>query len=305
MSRLFDPLSLRLFVAVCDEKNIARAAAREALVASAVSKRVSALEAWLGTPLLVRNRRGIEPTAAGLSLLRQARQLLGSMERMRAEMSEFASGAQDNVRVLASVSALAEWLPDDIAAFVLHHPRLSISLAEQASLQIVKDVREGKADLGLVWDAVGVAGLQTSAYRSDCLCVVLPTVHPLSERQRLRFVDTLPYPSVGISPGGLVDIYLQRQAALLGYSLVHRIQVSSLEAGCRIVAAGLGLAVLPHQAVAPQLAALSLVVKPLAESWALRRFVLVTRETSGLSAGTRLLLEYLTQRGASVQNKLG
>ncbi len=64
----FDPVTLRLFVAVCEEGNIARAAEREAIVASAVSKRIAAVEAQIGAPLLVRRRRGIEPTAAGLAL---------------------------------------------------------------------------------------------------------------------------------------------------------------------------------------------------------------------------------------------
>lgn len=76
MRRTIDPVSLRLFVAVCEERNIARAAAREAIVASAVSKRIAALEGDFGTPLLVRGRRGIEPTPAGELLLRQGRELI-------------------------------------------------------------------------------------------------------------------------------------------------------------------------------------------------------------------------------------
>ena len=118
MPRHFDPVTLRLFVAVCEERSIAHAAARDSLVASAVSKRIAAIEREIGTALLVRGRRGIEPTAAGEVLLRQARDVLGAMERMHAEISEFATGVQGSVRVIASVSALAERLPDDIASFL-------------------------------------------------------------------------------------------------------------------------------------------------------------------------------------------
>lgn len=102
MPRHFDPVTLRLFVAVCEERNIARAAARDSLVASAVSKRIAAIEREIGTALLVRGRRGIEPTAAGEVLLRQARDVLGAMERMHVEISEFATGVQGSVRVMAS-----------------------------------------------------------------------------------------------------------------------------------------------------------------------------------------------------------
>jgi DNA-binding transcriptional LysR family regulator len=105
--RHIDPVMLRLFVAVCEELSIARTAAGEALVASAVSKRIAAVEQAIGAPPVVRGRRGIEPTAAGEVLLRQARDVLGQLERMRAELSEFATGVQGSVRVMTSVSALA------------------------------------------------------------------------------------------------------------------------------------------------------------------------------------------------------
>jgi DNA-binding transcriptional LysR family regulator len=74
MTRPVDLLTLRLFVAVCEEGSLGRAAAREALVASAVSKRIAAVEQAVGAALLVRGRRGVAPTAAGQALLRQARE---------------------------------------------------------------------------------------------------------------------------------------------------------------------------------------------------------------------------------------
>ena len=67
--RDLDLTSLRLFVAVCDTRNIARAAEQQALVGSAISKRLAALEDAVGTALLVRRRRGVEPTPAGETLL--------------------------------------------------------------------------------------------------------------------------------------------------------------------------------------------------------------------------------------------
>jgi DNA-binding transcriptional LysR family regulator len=293
MNRHFDPVTLRLFVAVCEERNIARAAAREALVASAVSKRIGAIEQQVGTPLLVRGRRGIEPTAAGQTLLRQAREILGAMERMHAELSEFASGVQGSVRVAASVSALAEWLPDDIAAFIARQPAVRVSLGEHLGSEVIRAVREGAADLGVVWDAVDPRGLRTLPYRSDHLAVVLPPSHPLARRKRVRFADTLDQPSVGVVPGGLLDTLLRRQAALLGRTITHRMQVSSLDAATRIVAAGLGLAILPVETAAPQVAASELLMLPLAEPWAERRFVIVAREEEWLSAAARLLAAHL------------
>lgn len=298
MRRPLDPVTLQLFVAVCEERNIARAAAREAIVASAVSKRIAALEHTLGTPLLVRGRRGIVPTAAGEALLARAHELLGGIERLHAELSEFAGGAHGSVRVVASLSVLAEQLPDDIASFLARYQAVRVSLDERISPEVVRGVREGAADLGVLWDAADLGGLRALPYRSDHLCVAVHPSHPFARRRRLRFADTLDQLSVGISRSGTVDALLRRQAALLGRTLTHRIQVSSLDAACRIVAAGLGLAVLPREATAPHVSASSLVMVPLAERWAVRRFVICTRPDASLSATARLLLEHLRAQAA-------
>lgn len=296
MARDFDPLTLRLFVAVCEEGSLAAAAAREALVPSALSKRIAALEAELGLPLLQRGRRGIAPTPAGEALLRQARELLALMARLRAELADFGSGVQGSVRVMASVSVLAEQLPDDIAGFLAQHPAVRVNLDERLSPEIVRSVREGGADVGVLWDRPDLRGLQARPYRRDHLCVALPAGHALAGAQALRFEQTLAHPAVGVAPGGLMDALLRRQAALAGRTLDYRIQVSSFEAACRAVVAGLGLAVLPREAAEPQAGALRLV--PLRDDWAERRFVLCSRPDADLSTATRLLLDHLQQQAA-------
>jgi DNA-binding transcriptional LysR family regulator len=294
MERHFDPVTLRLFVAVCEEGNIARAAAREALVASAVSKRIGAVEQQVGTPLLVRGRRGIEPTPAGQALLRQARDVLGAMARMHAELSEFASGVQGSVRMVASISALAEWLPEDVAAFITRHPAVRVSLDEITGAEAVRQVREGAADIGVTWDAVDSRGLRVLPYRCDHLGVVMPQAHPLAGRKRLRFADTLDHDWITTAPGGLIDTMLRRHAARLGRTITPRIQVTSIEASTRIAAAGLGLALLPLEAVASQVAAARLIVVPLHEPWARRNFLVVTRDDEWLSAASRALATHLS-----------
>jgi DNA-binding transcriptional LysR family regulator len=241
---------------------------------------------------LTRGRRGIEPTAAGEALLRQARDVLGVMQRMHAELSEFTTGVQGSVRVVASVSVLAERLPDDIASFLARYHAVRVSLDERLSQDIVRSVREGSADLGVLWDVADLSGLQTMAYRSDHLCVALHPSHPLAKRKRLRYEETLSYGAIGVAPGGMMETML-RQAALAGLSPVYRIQVSSLDAACRIVAAGLGLAVLPREATAPHASASGLTMVPLADRWAVRHFVICSRPDAMLSATAKLLFEHL------------
>lgn len=296
-TRTFDPVTLRLFVAVCEERNIARAAEREAIVASAVSKRIAAVEADLGTPLLRRGRRGIEPTAAGLALLRQSREVLAAMARMHAELSEFASGVKGSVRVVASPSVLAEELPEDIGRFLARYQAVRVSLDEQLSHALLRTVREGAADLGVLWDAADTAGLQARRYRSDHLCAALPAGHRLAGRARLRLDELIGEPAVGVIGGGLMDLLLKREAAKLGREWVQRITVSSIDAAWRIVAAGLGVAVLPREAAPAPGATDRLAMVPLDHAWAQRRFVVVCRAEDSLSPSARLLVEHLAQAG--------
>jgi DNA-binding transcriptional LysR family regulator len=297
-ARPLDPVSLQLYVAVCEEGSVARAAAREALVASALSKRLAALEAELGTPLLVRHARGVAPTPAGEALLARARELLAAMQRARAELGEFADGVQGSVRVLASPSVLAEQLPDDIGRFLARHPRLRVSLDERVSADIVRALLDGAADLGVAWDRVDLADLVARPYRRDRLCVVMPPTHALARRPTLRLAEIVAEATVGVSPGGLLDRLLRREAARLGTELTHRIQVSSMDAACRIVAAGLGLAILPREVAVPHAGAGRLALVPLAEPWAERQFMILTRPRAQTSAATRLLAQELAATAA-------
>ena len=112
--RDLDLQTLRLFAAVCDQRSIARVAEQESIVGSAISKRLAQLEDTVGTPLLLRKRRGVVPTPAGETLLEHARTMLASvgqierdmapLQRNRAKLEEKLAGTTDH-RDLAAVGA--------------------------------------------------------------------------------------------------------------------------------------------------------------------------------------------------------
>jgi len=298
MDRDFDTVTLRLFVAVCEEGSIAGAAARESLVASAVSKRIAALEAQVGTPLLVRGRRGIAPTAAGQALLREARQVQQVMARLHAELSGFASGLTGSVRVVAAPSVLHERLADDIGLFLRQHPGVRVGLAEMVSPDIVRAVREGTADLGVLWDLTDLSALGSVAYRADHLCVAVPRGHRWARRARVRFDEVLDELNVAVAPGGMMDVLLRREAARQGRLPPWRIQVSGMDAAARMVAAGLGAAVLPREAIEGHAIREAIALLPLADAWGLRRFRVCHRADGSTTAAARLLLEHLAAQAA-------
>jgi DNA-binding transcriptional LysR family regulator len=128
LARRLDLTSLQLFVAVCELGGIGKAAQREFIAPSALSKRLSDLEATLGNTLLQRHSRGVHLTPAGQNLLHHARSVLFSLERLQAELSEYADGARGQVRVHASISATVQFLPEDLGAFIRAHPSIKIDL---------------------------------------------------------------------------------------------------------------------------------------------------------------------------------
>jgi DNA-binding transcriptional LysR family regulator len=299
--RYFDPVSLRLFVAVCEERNIALAAQREAIVASAVSKRMSAMEAQTGTQLLERGRRGVVVTPAGETLWRYARELLQTMDRMHAELSEFAKGVQGHVRVFASMSAIAESLPEDIGLFIKKHERVRVSFDERVSSEVVRGVEEGRADLGICWDAADLRRLRTFPYRRDQLAVVVHPNHPLAKRVSVSFEDTLDFEQIDIVAGSIMQAVQQRYAAAAGKTIRYRIQVSTVDAACRIVAANLAIAVVPREVAGALQQVLGLTIIPLSDPWARRRFVICVRDDAALSVPARLLVDSLCESAKSAE----
>lgn len=147
--------------------------------------------------------------------------------------------------------------------------------------------------IGVLWDVADLAGLHTLPYRSDHLCVAMTPAHALARRPQLSYAETLDQVAVGVAPGGLMDQLMRRQAVLLGRVPAHRMQVSSIDAACRIVAAGLGVAVLPREVAVPHAGAGRLALVPLSDAWAERRFVIALRPPPLASASARLLAEHL------------
>ena len=196
--RHFDPLSLRLFVAVCEERNISAAAQRESIVPSAVSKRISQMEEQIATPLLERGRRGVVVTPAGEALWRYARESLALLDRMHAELGAFADGVQGHVRVFASMSAMAQFLPEDVSGYARKYDKVRVSFEEREIWEVVRGVEEGRADIGVCWDAVDLRRLKTFPYHRDHLSVVLHPNHPLAKRRNVSFEDTIDYEHVDI-----------------------------------------------------------------------------------------------------------
>jgi DNA-binding transcriptional LysR family regulator len=297
-ARRIDLTSLQLFVAVCELGSIGKAAEREFIAASAVSKRLSDLEATLETPLLYRHTRGVDLTPAGESLLHHARSVLFSLEKMQAELSEYADGVRGHVRVHASISAIVQFLPEDLGAFIRDHGEVKIDLEEHLSTEIIRAVQEGAADVGICNAGVLDASheLQSRPYRQDQLVLIVPRGHVLSRRKALVFADTLDFDHVGLHSNSSIYLAMREAAAAQGRTIRLRIHVTGLDAMCRMIHNGLGVGVMPQRAFELMHGVGDLECVRLTDAWAQRRIDLIARDFATLPVTARMLVDHLTAR---------
>ncbi|KDB50307.1 transcription regulator protein [Sphaerotilus natans subsp. natans DSM 6575] len=290
----FDLVTLNLVLAIAETRSITRGAEREHLALAAASKRLSDLETRLGVQLFERRARGVEPTAAGLALIRHIRSLHASLHAMEEEVAEFSRGIRGHLRVVANASAIAECLPPDLAAFSRAHPEIRISLEDQTSAELQRSVAEGAADVGIfVPPLLEPARLQTWSYRDGTLVLITPVGHALAQQPAVRFADLLEHDFIGQHTGAALQQMLLAQATELGRPLRARMQVRGFDAIAQLVEAGLGIALMPS-AVAQRLARLfRLEIVALDEPWARRDYRVGVRAQEVLPAVVRRFVEFL------------
>ena len=287
-----DISSLALFIRVAELKSITKAAESGHIALAAASRRIAQLEDQFGVQLLYRTARGVELTPAGSALLFHARQMMGKVDEMRAEISDYSRGAKGMVRIQANASALAQYLPEDLATFAAAHPAIKVSMGEERSGAIVDAVRTGATDVGIVMEGAEAPGLELYEYRTDILCAVVPRKHPVRARA-LAFAKLLDHDFVGLEGNTVISQLMLGAAAQAGKPLRLRVQVKSFDVVARMIQAGLGIGVLPEAAARAFARPMGLRTIRLADPWARRRMFVCVRQYASLPPPARLLVDHL------------
>jgi DNA-binding transcriptional LysR family regulator len=268
--------SLALFVRAAEMKNLTRAAEACFITVPAASRRLSLLEHQFRSQLFERHSRGLQLTPAGENLLKHAREVIAAVNHMRSEMGNYASGNATVVRILGNTSAMNQFLPGDVAQFQSQHNDVRIVLEEAWSDEVLRRVRTGEADLGIVIEGISTEGLWCQAYRTDHLAAVLTEDDPL-DGDSVKFADLIERDLVGLEASSSLTRLLSAQAAAIMQTMALRVQVKSFEAVCRAVQAKLGVGILPLAAARGFAPGMHLKVLPLADDWALRRMLMCLR----------------------------
>ncbi|WP_372372307.1 LysR substrate-binding domain-containing protein [Xanthomonas sp. NCPPB 1638] len=290
-------VDLRIFVAVAEAGSITAGADRVALSLAAASARIRALELQLGAAVFERGRRWVTLTAAGQVLLRHARVLARQEQAMRSELGDYGPGGQVTLRLAANTAALSEWLPECVADFLLAHPRVDLILAECGSEEAADAVRDERADLAVVAGHADFTGLQRRPFREDRLVVAMAASHPLAGTRVLRLADIADMQLLALSADNALQRHLRTHLARAGVQLRIRARVPGIDTLCRMLARGVGVAIVPHAALACSRAGQQLVAVTLDEAWAQRALSIVWRDTP--SAILQTLLDWLQANNAT------
>jgi len=287
----FDPVDLQLYVSISRLGSITHAAAARHMSLAAASARVKALEADAGLPLLYREARGVRLTPAGEAFLHHARAILRETESLRAEMHEYSRGLRGHVRVHANTTAFTDILPEVLSGFLKAHPRVNVELQEHQNPQIALGVLDGRADLGFVSMQMDTPGLRAIHFNTDRLVLVVPRGHRLARRKSIAFADTLDEGFVCMHAGSTLREFLATITAGLGKPMRMRVELSNFDAVCRMVAAGVGIGIVPEISARRHVGPLPLVQVELADAWRVRQRFVLAREREKLPAYAQALVD--------------
>jgi DNA-binding transcriptional LysR family regulator len=289
----FDLVDLQLFIAVAEARSITGGADRAHLALASASARIKRLEAALGTPLLKRGRRGIELTAAGESLLDHARIILHNVDAMRGDLAAYAGGMKATIRLLTNTSGLSEYLPKALAAFLGQHPHLSIDVEEHESADIARAIVAGAADLGLAAEHALPDSIERIPFSDDRLVLVTARGDELAKRRQVDFSEVTGRDFIGLTTASALHWHIAGHAARLGARLRYRARLNNFHSIGQMVAAGIGIAVMPEVAARRCAETMRIGLVRIRDPWANRKLAICARSFKALPRPAQQLVEHL------------
>lgn len=240
------------FLAVATFGGFRRAAEALRVTQPAVSARIKALEQSLGVPLFERGHGSLVLSTAGRALRPHAEQLLHAVALARQAVHEIRPSAGGALQIGAALSICTYLLPDVLKRFQAAHPKVMITVRSGHSKEVLEMVLREEVEIGLA-RSLHHPSVETVSLRDDPLILVSHRAHQPKGAQRVRLEEVVDRPLVFFDKGSsdwTLTHGLFRRAGLVPNVVL---EVETIEAAKRMVERGLGLAFLPHIAVAREL----------------------------------------------------
>jgi DNA-binding transcriptional LysR family regulator len=242
-----DVRQFRYFVAVAEELHFRRAAERLHLSQPALSQQIRSLESEMEVPLLFRNRRRVELTAAGASFLPEARDLLAALDTAVATARRVHEGRSGRLRVGFVGSALLSIVPDVVQRFRAARPDVELDLRERSTVDQVAALRAGDLDIGLAPLPIDEDGLDTTVLVREPAVAVLPAGHELAKLRRIGLRRLAAEPFVLFPRDQAPGFHDRLIGGVAQHGAPPRVvqQATEMQTIVGLVAAGIGVSLVP------------------------------------------------------------
>lgn len=292
---MIDLRQLAYFVAVAEEEHFTRAATRLHVAQPAVSYQIRQLERHLDAALFDRSPRRVRLTDAGHALLPHARAALAALDAGEAEVRAAAGALSGRLTVGLIPGAAVLRVPTLLGEFRRAHPEIVVTLRQEHAESMFALLREGTLDAAVVAvpEEAAVAGVSLRYLHTERLVLAVARAHSWSKRRRLALAELDGAPLVTLTSGAGLRPTVQRACRRAGFEPVFACETNDLDLLADLVAAELGVAILPRSAAT---AAQSVVAVPLIAPALHRHLALAWRSGGTPSPVARQFLTFATTR---------
>jgi len=286
---------LQVFRAVARHRSFSRAAEELVISQPAVSAQIKALEQVLHVPLFQRTSRGVELTEAGRQLLPYAERMLDLLEEAIATVHELRAAQRGRVRVAASTTAGIYVVPKALGAFHRAYPGVELSLDVLNRYAVHQRLLAGDADLAIMGLIEDPQDLEIAEFLPNELVVIASPRHPLVRRHQIPLEEIAREPFLVREIGSGTRSDTERIFADAGLPLRVAMELRSNGAIKQAVAADLGVAIMPRDAIGLELETGRLVVLDVQGFPVRRWWSLVRRAGRPVSPAADALWHFLLQ----------
>jgi DNA-binding transcriptional LysR family regulator len=240
---------LKYFLAVADELNYGRAAARLNVSQPSVTRAVQGLENELGVTLFLRDKRRVELTPAGRVFADEARGLLTGLEKGVRQARRVERGEVGTLTIGFEGLSPFAFIPRAVQAFQARYPDVAVEFWEMPATDQAAALKDHRIELGFVVPPIHDPALKVEVIGSESLVLAMPTGHRLTRQPTVNIAQLADERLIGSSTLCSLIHRPTMVAQLGGTGPGHQIaQVSDTQLRLCFVASGLGLTLVPASA---------------------------------------------------------
>ena len=285
---------LQGFVAIAELGSFAEACEHLHLSQPALSAAIRKMENSLGGQLFARSTRSVALTPEGAEFLPVARRLLMDWNEGLEDLRGLFALQRGKLSIAAMPSFASNCLPRSLMELVQRFPNININVQDIVMEEVISAVQSGRVELGITFEPDNLDGLDFQPLFNDRFVAIVPPQHALAAQTQVAFADLLDHVLVSLNRGSSTRRWTEAAIAAADRQPPHIFEAFQLTTVCAMVAAGVGVAVVPALCQG-QMEALGAICRPISHGGIERRVGIFTRRRQALSAPAQKFIELLLE----------